>query len=343
MATVRERLLGRIKAWSGSRIVVVGDPVLDVYLFGSSHRISREAPVLVVREDSRELRLGGAANAAANLAALGAQTELVGLVGTDQAASELAALAEARGIIMRQVRTTGRHTLTKMRVLAGGLHTRKQQMLRIDRENDGPPSPADADRLILAAREAALAADAVVISDYSDGAMVPIYAAIARQALALNKPVIVDSRTGMGAFAGVTALKGNEPEVEEALQLQLSTAKAARAAAERLVAELGLGAALVTRGEEGMALATREGRSALVPPHGRLEAVDVTGAGDTVTATLALGLASGASVLESAILANCAGALVVRKLGAATTSPRELAEAIEALEQETLSLLGGAA
>jgi rfaE bifunctional protein kinase chain/domain len=329
-----------VVAWQGRRVLVVGDPVLDVYLYGTTHRISREAPVLVVREDAREARLGGAANVAANLAALGAKAELLGLVGDDDGAGQLAALASAHGIDANAlVRSPGRATVTKTRVLAGGIHTRKQQMIRIDRENDNPPSAADLDRLLEAATTAIAAADAVVISDYSDGSLAPTYARIAALAIAAEKKAIVDSRTALRQFPGVTAIKGNELEVEAALGLRLSSGESALDAARTLVDTLGLEAALVSRGREGMAVAAREKRGALLPPHGAPEAIDVTGAGDTVTATLALGLASGAPILEAAILANCAASLVVQRLGAATCTPDELIDTLALLGADTLAVL----
>jgi rfaE bifunctional protein kinase chain/domain len=249
----------------------------------------------------------------------------------------------ARGIaVERLVRTGSRHTVTKTRVLAGGLHTRKQQMIRIDRENDGPTQPEDRERLLQAAVAAVARADALVVSDYSDGSLSTTYAKIAAEAAQLGKVVVVDSRTALSQFHGVTVVKGNEPEFETALGVEIKTADAAAAAAEAALRAQRLGAAVITRGREGMAIASARGRS-LIPAHGSGEAVDVTGAGDTVAAVLALALSAGASILEAAVLANCAGALAVQQLGAATLSQPELLSTLASLAAETVALLGSEA
>ena len=306
---------------AGRAIVVIGDPVLDTYIYGTTVRISREAPVPIVRADSTEHRLGGAANAAANLAALGARTTLVGLVGDDEGAEHLARLCRAVGIDASPMhRTSRRRTITKTRVLAGGLHTTKQQMLRIDREDDGAPHPDDAQALLDRAAAAIVGADAVIISDY--GNLTDLYAAVA--AAAPSAKIIVDSRYALMRFAGVTAVTPNEPEAEAALGVTLDSELDAVAAAERIQTSLDLDATLLTRGREGMAIARRGEAPLVLEPHGLGEAVDVTGAGDTVTATFALAMATGAGVLEAAVLANCAASTVVQQIGAATCGTGEL-------------------
>lgn len=328
----RSELRGWIESLRGRRVVVVGDPVLDVYLYGTTHRISREAPVLIVREDAREGRLGGAANTAANLAALGARTAMVGVVGDDEAGEQLVALAETHGIDTAGiVAAPAACTITKTRVMAGGLHTRKQQMLRIDREATGVPDPDTEARLRGAFTASLEGADALVIADYTPDP-VHAYPALAAEARRAGKIVVVDSRFAVTSFPGVTAVTPNEPEVEAALGLTLGSADAAVKAAERVLADLGLEAAVITRGREGMAVARRAGGPVLIAAHGSKEAVDVTGAGDTVTATFTLALAAGAPVLEAAVLANCAASISVQAVGAATVSPEQLAEAVSALD-----------
>jgi rfaE bifunctional protein kinase chain/domain len=320
-----DTLAGLIPRFEGRRVTVIGDPVLDCYLYGTTHRISREAPVLIVREDSREFRLGGAANTAANLAALGARTSLAGLVGADDDGARLIAIAAAKGIdtaCMRQL--DGGCTVTKTRVLAGGLHTTKQQMLRIDRENEDVRAE-DAARIAEIGAQALAAADAVVISDYGSGALTPTYVELARLARSKGKIVVVDSRRSMRSFRGVTALTPNEPEAEAALGISIRSADEAAAAARQMQEELLLEAMILTRGREGMAIAERGRAPVLIAAHGGHEAVDVTGAGDTVVATFTLALAAGAAVLEAAVLANCAASVVVKSIGAATCSPSELA------------------
>lgn len=332
MDSTRALLARIVPRLAEARVAVMGDPVLDCYLYGTTHRISREAPVLIVREDAREHRLGGAANTAANLTSLGAATHLVGFVGDDDDGSRLADIARDRGITTTHLlRSAKSCTVTKTRVLAGALHTTKQQMIRIDRENDGHPEPGDIERLADRAEALLEAIDALVISDYGDGALTPTYARIARAAVAKRKIVVVDSRRGLFSYAGVTAITPNEPEAEAALKSEIRTPDDAARAAAHLCGQLALRAAILTRGREGMAIAEAGKDAVLIPAHGGHEAVDVTGAGDTVAATLALGLAAGASVLEAALLANCAASVVVKSIGAATCSPEELAAAIAEL------------
>ncbi len=318
-----------IEAMRGHPVAVVGDPVLDVYLYGTTHRISREAPVLIVKEDAREHRLGGAANTAANLAALGARTSLIGLVGADEGGAALAAQAGLLGIdVARLVQRTAGCTVTKTRVMAGGLNTRKQQMLRIDRENDAAPTADETERLLEAATAALEEVEALVISDYGDPAVTATYVELARRARQRGRIVVVDSRYSVTAFAGVTAITPNEPEVEAALGVSLPTAAAALEAARQLTERLGLEATLLTRGREGMAIAPRGRAAVLLAAHGGHEAVDVTGAGDTVTATFTLALTAGARVEDAAFLANCAAGCVVKTVGTATCSPQELLAAL---------------
>jgi rfaE bifunctional protein kinase chain/domain len=307
------------------RVAVIGDPVLDAYLYGTTHRISREAPVLIVREDMREHRLGGAANTAANLAALGAKAQLIGLVGADEDGSRLIELARARGIDTTHMARLARGcTVTKTRILAGALHTTKQQMLRIDRENDVAPGPGDIEKMMESARAAIETAEALIISDYGDGTLTQAYAQIAQEAMRLKKIVVVDSRRALEKYAGVTAVTPNEPEAETSLKVRLRTPEDAANAAVRLTRELNVTATILTRGREGMAVAEKGKEAVLVPAHGGHEAVDVTGAGDTVTATFTLALSAGASVTDAALIANCAASIVVQSIGAATCSPDEL-------------------
>jgi len=336
------RLTELIAGFRGRSVVVLGDPVLDVYVYGTTHRISREAPVLIVREDGRESRLGGAANAAANLAALGASVRFVGLVGDDDGAESMTELFAARAISAdRLIRTRARRTVTKTRILAGGVHTTKQQMIRLDREDTHPPADADRAQLEDAAKAAIQDAEALVVSDYGEGHLSALYAELARGAAADGKVVIVDSRFRLDAYRGVTAVTPNAPEAAALLGVSVDAREDAARGARRLLEELDLRAVLLTRGREGMAIAARGAATVLVDAHGHTDAVDVTGAGDTVTATFTLGLTAGGSVLESAILANCAGGVVVQKLGAVTLSPVELAAAVRSFDPA--SLHGGAA
>lgn len=321
----RAEVSAAIQGMAGQRVAVVGDPVLDVYLLGTTHRISREAPVLIVREDGREYRLGGAANTAANFAALGAQVRLIGAIGPDEEGRTLTREVQALGIDAGYlVCHRAGCTVTKTRVLAGGLHTTKQQMLRIDRENPEGLGPEDAQALLTRASEALDGVCALVISDYGDRENTDLYIELAHRAKARGVRVVVDSRHALLRFSGVDVVTPNEPEVEAALGITLRHPEAALEAAAHLVQTLGLQAAVITRGREGMAIATRDGARVLLDAHGGHEAVDVTGAGDTVTATFTLAWTGGASVVSAAAVANIAASLVVQKIGVASCTPEDL-------------------
>ena len=325
--------LGRLlDAFPRVRLAVWGDLVLDEFLLGDVRRISREAPVLILEYRSSEAVPGGAANTAANVAALGARVAPIGLVGDDEGGRRLRAIlgragAEPAGILP----LAGFTTPTKTRVLGAGLHTTRQQIVRIDRGRPyDPPAPV-ARRLAAAALQAASDADGLVVADYGYGTVQPAAVRrLTRRLRAAGKLVIVDSRWRLLEFRGATAVTPNEPEVEAALGVSLregNTDRLARAGST-LVRRLGLEAAVITRGSRGMAVATSGSAEVdLLPVYGADEVADVTGAGDTVTSTLAVALAAGATPLEAATLANMAGGLVVMKQGTATVSLDELREA----------------
>jgi rfaE bifunctional protein kinase chain/domain len=331
-------LLQRVRGFSGRELLVLGDPVVDRYILGSTHRISREAPVLIVREDESEARLGGAANTAANLAALGAKVSLLGLVGDDPDRVELERSTKSLGIRLEALAPDGFRTIVKTRILAGALHTRRQQMLRIDR---GPREPFDpkavADEHQARAEVLLHSAEALIISDYSEGyVMTPLYRRVAEVALRLGKPVIVDSRSSIHEYPGVTAVTPNEPEIRTALgSVGPWSAETALASADQLRQRLGCGSVLLTRGREGMAMVDASGRF-LLAAHGPAEAVDVTGAGDTVVAAFTLALSAGASTAEAAVIANCAASVTVQQTGAATVSPAVLLETLATFDESAL-------
>ncbi|MEL7367458.1 MAG: PfkB family carbohydrate kinase [Myxococcota bacterium] len=317
---------GQSEPWSdrmrGHRVVVVGEPVLDVYLNGFTERVSREAPVLIVQEESRHERLGGAANTAANLAALGAKVTLVGFVGEDAEGAALTGLVRRTGIEDALILRQDGRTVTKTRVMAGSQHIRKQQMLRIDRGNRTPLSPSCIDRWKMQAFEAIDGAAAIIISDYGDPSLTDLYVALAARGRDDKKIVVVDSRHALLRFEGVTAVTPNVPEVEALLGVRLDGDAETLDAAHALLARLSTAAVVITRGRDGMAVA-EEGRGQLLPPIGG-DAVDVTGAGDTVTATFTLALLAGAPATTAAALANHAASITVQQVGTATCSPAQL-------------------
>ena len=325
-----KRLKEALARLAGRRVVVVGDLIADEYLFGKPARISREAPVLILRFTDREMRLGGAANAAHNVHALGATVLPVGLLGRDGAGDEVDALFRQAGMTTEGIaREADRPTPGKTRIRAGGYPATRQQVVRLAREPEGSLADAAEARLIDRLRAAATGAQAFLVSDYGYGTVTPrVYEIVLELARALRVPVTVDSRYELPRFRGATAATPNEPEVEALTGQELAdegaVEKAGRMVLERLDARL----LLLTRGSRGMALFEREGPVTFMPIHGSDEIADVTGAGDTVISTFTVALAAGAAPGEAAWLANVAGGVVVMKRGTATVTASELAAAL---------------
>jgi len=324
--SLRERLAALVRSFGGRRVLVVGDLVADQFLYGEISRVSREAPVLILRHERTETVPGGAANCVMNLASLGAAAAVVGFVGDDAAGRALVGRLAGAGVDCAGVRVVpGARTTTKMRVLAGHAHAPRQQVIRVDYEGEprtGAEAGAEVERLV---REMYGRADAVIVSDYNYGAasggVVEFLRGAAR---AGTRPVLVDSRFRLTEFAGFTSATPNEDEVEQVAGRRLADADAVEAEGARLRERLGHRALLVTRGKHGMLL-FEEGRAPLhIEAVGSRDAVDVTGAGDTVIAAYALALASGAGFADAARLANHAGGVVVMKRGTACVAPPEL-------------------
>lgn len=310
---------------AGRRVLVVGDVMVDRFIVGSVTRISPEAPVPVVRFESEHSRLGGAANVAHNLAALGAQVSLVGLVGTDASAARMREQLDAAGLSAEGlVEDAGRPTVEKVRIIAG----RNQQVARIDYEDDRDVSGVPESRIVAAVERLGRQADVLLVSDYLKGA---ITKSVMTALVALKQqgvPLLVDPKIPhLDRYSGATLVTPNNHEAEVATHRVLRSDEDARVAAVDFRARAGCESVLITRGEHGMWLSSEEVEGA-VPATAR-EVADVTGAGDTVVATLALGLAAGASLAEAAVLANHAAGVVVGKFGPATVAPHELVAAIE--------------
>ncbi|MFZ5471135.1 MAG: bifunctional heptose 7-phosphate kinase/heptose 1-phosphate adenyltransferase [Myxococcota bacterium] len=320
------------QAFSRRRVLVVGDLVADHYIYGRSERVSREAPVLIVRYESAEVKLGGGANAAANVKSLGGQVTVVGVLGDDEMGGELRRLCKAAGIRLVATSAPGLETETKTRILAGGVNTTRQQMLRLDR---GAPGPLPAKVRSELAREVASAAqsvDAVLVSDYGAGVVSEEVRQVLRDLARQGLVVCADSRHHLRALTQLTVCKPNEPELEALTGMSVRSEKELVAAAARGLKLLGSQALVVTRGRNGIAVFEQGKPPHFIPVHGAAEAVDVTGAGDTVMAALTLALAAKGSLGEAARLANVAGALVVQKQGTATVSRAELQRELSGAE-----------
>ena len=315
----RDRLQQLLAGAPKKRIAVVGDAMLDVYLRGDVDRISPEAPVPVVRVRERRYALGGAANVAQNVAALGATAELVATVGDDVSAKQLRDMLHAIGGSTRGLVQVDRPTTTKTRVLA-----RAQQLVRVDEEVDDDCTPEEVAKITAAVTIAVNESDALILEDYNKGVLVE---SVIRHAIALAKargiPIVVDPKyRNFFAYGGATVFKPNRRELEAALGAAVSLEHPETLPA--LVERLDVSSVLLTLSEHGMALLER-GTAAIhqIPTTAR-EVYDVVGAGDTVTAYLAAMLASGATALEAAVIANFAAGIEVGKLGAATVTPDEV-------------------
>jgi rfaE bifunctional protein kinase chain/domain len=309
----------------------VGDLVADEYVFGKPERVSREAPVLILRYLSREVRLGGAANACHNLHALGAKVLPLGVVGEDPAGEALRRSLAQLGVPTDGILTVPeRPTPVKTRILGGGWGSvsARQQIVRVDREPEGAIPPGAESLLVERLRGWAGRVDAVVLSDYGYGTVTPRLLAEVRALGERGVVVTADSRYDLLRFDRLTAATPNESEVEQLLGGALDGDKAVEQAGWHLLERLGSRYLLVTRGAKGLALFERGGEATFIPIFGSDEIADVTGAGDTVISTFTLALASGARPIDAARLSNYAGGLVVMKRGTATVSRDELADAV---------------
>lgn len=314
-----DRLDALLRGIRSVRTLVVGDVMLDRYLHGSASRISPEAPVPVVRISGQWRALGGAANVAANVVALGASCTVAGCVGDDDGGTELrGALADAGIDDAGLVTVPGRQTTVKTRVLS-----RHHQVARYDMEVEEDLDAEWSGRLAASIRECAADVDVLILEDYNKGALVP---EVIAAAMGAGRPVIVDPKArNFFAYAGASVFKPNLAELEAALQDRVVADDPGWMAAMR--GRLACENLLVTLGEGGMALMTADGEHVRVPAVAR-SVYDVSGAGDTVTATVAVAMAAGSGILEAAILANHAAALEVGKLGVAVVTPAELREAV---------------
>jgi D-glycero-beta-D-manno-heptose-7-phosphate kinase len=311
-------------------VLVVGDVMLDVYLRGVASRISPEAPVPVVRVEEEWRALGGAANVAANVTALGAACQLVGCIGADRAGTDLLSELTERGIGSDgMVVAAGRPTTIKTRIMA-----RHQQVARFDHETEDELAATVAGEVVAAVRGAIGRVDALVLEDYNKGLLTrAVIQGVIGAAVEAGTPVVVDPKLRhFFDYRGATVFKPNQPELAAALRNPVQADDAAWL--EEVRQQLGCAHLLVTLGEDGMALLTADGEHLRVPTVAR-SVYDVSGAGDTVTAVLAVALAAGASITEAAILANHAAGIEVGKAGVATVSPDELLGVLALLGQPT--------
>jgi rfaE bifunctional protein kinase chain/domain len=325
-----ERLLQLLQGFSGKKVLLFGDLIADVFIHGEISRISREAPILILDHQQTRVVPGGCANSVNNLNALGGMALPVGVLGADEFGLSLIGIFDEKGVPTDGILSVeGHHTTSKTRVSAGSRHVKRQQVVRVDREE---PFRYDDDqralaRQIIDARVGQV--DAVLISDYGQGAVDHELAGyLIATARGAGLPVTLDSRWHLLSFPGVSAATPNEPELESIFQERVNgdLARVAELGGD-LRGKLKAEAVLVTRGGDGMVL-VEDGRFRQINSHGDGEVADVTGAGDTVISTFTLALAAGGSYYEAALLSNLAGGLVVKKWGTATVGIEELEGAV---------------
>ncbi len=327
----RERLHSLIDSFSRVKVLALVDLVADEYIVGQISRVSREAPVLILDYDERRLVPGGGANAVNNIVSLGGRAFAVGMVGDDPAGRELLSqLRKAKVDVSGVPSVRGYVTPTKTRILAGGPHSTKQQVVRIDRKTRVPARRELRARLNAVVKDLLPETGVVMVSDYDYGLVTQeLGNSIARRAASLRKRAVLDSRRSLTSFSGFTSATPNEPEVEAALGVAIGHDEATlEESGRKLLQKLRLSALLMTRGSDGMALFEPRRPTRRIPIYGGDQVADVTGAGDTVISAYTLALGAGASFYEAALLANYAGGIVVMKRGTATVSREELDRAV---------------
>lgn len=327
-----ERLKKIVGLFPNITVTVLGDLVADEFVFGEISRVSREAPVLILKHRERTVVPGGGANAINNLADLGVNVMPVGMIGDDESGRLLLKAFRRKHIPVSGVlKEKSFTTVTKTRILAGMTHTSRQQVVRIDREPENEPSPHLKRELVLAAREYVRASDALLVSDYNYGAATPAILNAIRERGRLDRvPVVLDSRYRMLSYSGITAATPNEPEVEAALGVKIGNDWSELcSAAQQVMTRMKLQSLIITRGRDGMAAFAAKHKPVDIPIFGSDQVADVTGAGDTVIAAFTAAIAAGANTEEAAQIANYAGGVVVMKRGTATVSQKEILQAIE--------------
>ena len=333
----KNRFKNILKKFSKQKVMVIGDMVADEYILGMTSRVSREAPVLILKYDSQTVLPGCGANAVNNIHSLGGTVFPVGIVGDDDMGRKLIALLKEKGIDTEGIISDeGRLTPTKTRILAGGSNTTKQQVIRIDRENSNRANKKIEERLLKIFNGMSKMMDAILVSDYGLGTISEkILNSINRLAKSGKNVITVDSRFNILKYRHITAATPNTEEVEFALNTTLNGNNINKYG-RKILSQIKSDGLLITRGKEGMTLFEKDGKITDIDVYGTDQVADVTGAGDTVISAFTLALCSDASMKEAARVANYAGGIVVMKSGTATVTIEEIKNAIES---ETLALI----
>jgi rfaE bifunctional protein kinase chain/domain len=319
-----DQYIGLVDRFKGKRILILGDFILDEYLYGETERISREAPVLILRYSKSVYVAGGGANPVMNIKDLGAEPVPVSIAGTDNYSQILIKMMEDKGVdVSHIVRTDNYSVPVKARVMAGSVHTAKQQIVRIDRYYEGV-IPKEIEVSIINHIKALLpSVSAVLVSDYGGGIITDKVIKYINSVAKSGVKVIVDSRYALGKYRNIATATPNETEAGPAVGIESYSDRDTERTAKLLTAAMKAKGMIVTRGSRGMII-FEKGKLVSIPAYGSEEIVDVSGAGDTVSSVVALALGCGASLVDAAKVANVAGGVVVMKRGTATISAREL-------------------
>ena len=331
-ALSKSKLRSRINSLSGGKVIVLGDLLIDELLEGRPERISREAPVLILEHVGTELILGGAANAAANLAALGGNCHAIGVCGRDEYAYKLGRLFEKAGISYGLVEDPARPTTVKTRILSSA-HALRQQLIRLDRISHEKLNNEVAKSVLDRLESVASSYDAVILSDYRSGLITDLVVQGTLEIAERKKlKVVVDAQDNFPRFRGAALITPNQPDTEAAVGFKIESREAVAEAGKELLQISGAHNLLLTRGGAGMVLFHENEPMFELPAFNRSEVFDVTGAGDTVVATMTLAMVTGATMVEAMALGNLAAGIVVKKVGTAVTNQTELLEALENLK-----------
>ena len=326
----QERLKKILNNFSKKKILVLGDLIGDEYIYGKTTRISREAPVLILKFESRKIIPGGGANSVNNICSLGGKVFPVGVIGKDEIGSNLLQIMKDKNINTAGIFVDKMHpTITKTRIMAGGYHTAKQQVIRIDKEIKNELGPGIENKILNFLKRKLPRIDAILISDYGGVISPRIRKWLIPYAKKLKKPVVVDSRFRLLDFKGVSFITPNETEAGPSLGIKINNKQSLLYAGEKLLSDLDCKGVLITRGKEGMSLFEKNGEVTHIPIVGSDEPVDVTGAGDTVASCITLALACGAGFRDAAYLSNYAAAQVVMKRGPALVTVGEILDCLE--------------
>ncbi|MEL6222400.1 MAG: PfkB family carbohydrate kinase [Cyanobacteria bacterium J06627_8] len=322
------RLFELLSAFSQVRVLVIGDLALDEFMTGEVERVSREAPVMILRHESTRQVPGCGANSVCNFASLGASVQAAGFIGNDDQGRAIQRLFAEQIVNTDGIFVDGdRPTVTKTRISGHARQSVTQQMVRVDRKSDALPSLALQQKLVNYIQQQIHQVDCVVCSDYGDGTMT---APVIEVALAHHR-VIVDAQKDLHRFAGATVFTPNVPEAEKAVGYAIADEASLHRAGNELLSQTKADMVLITRGGDGMTFFSKTGNNQSIPAFNRTDVFDVTGAGDTVTAALTLALGAGASIWEAAVLGNLAASIVVREFGTATTTVTAMRQALSAL------------